>query len=80
MEDDNVLTCICCRQTFVSPQEQRSHYQSDFHRFNLKRKVVDLPPVSLELFEQKVNEIRDKKTIKEVFTGHCNYCRLAANL
>jgi hypothetical protein len=27
---------------------QREHYKTDWHRYNLKRKVVDLPPVTAE--------------------------------
>ena len=33
---------------------QRHHYRSDFHRYNLKRKVVGLPPVTEQLFNEKV--------------------------
>mmetsp|Transcript_126868 Transcript_126868/g.189279 ORF Transcript_126868/g.189279 Transcript_126868/m.189279 type:complete len:380 (-) Transcript_126868:46-1185(-) len=71
----DVLTCICCRQTFETPNAQRTHYQGDYHRFNLKRKVLNLPPVSQELFQQKVAELKEKQTVKEVFTGYCTFCK-----
>jgi pre-60S factor REI1 len=48
------LTCISCRLLFDTTKEQRIHYKSDLHRFNLKRKVAKLPPVTNEAFEQKV--------------------------
>jgi len=46
--------------TFNSSKDQRIHYKSDIHRFNLKRKVVDLPPVTPEVFEQKVKSLTTK--------------------
>jgi len=50
----NSLTCISCRMSFRSPKDQRLHYQTDIHRFNLKRKVAELPPVTQEVYEQKM--------------------------
>ena len=72
---EETLTCICCRQTFESSGSQREHYKSDYHRFNLKRKVVGLPPVKEDLFLQKVSELKEKQNVKEVFTGYCSYCK-----
>jgi len=48
------MTCISCRMSFLNSKEQREHYKTDLHRFNLKRKVAELPPVTLEVFQQKV--------------------------
>lgn len=70
-----VLTCITCRKTFESSDAQRDHYRGDYHRFNLKRKVLGLPSVTYELFQQKVDELKEKQTTKEVFTGYCNFCK-----
>ena len=33
---------------------QKEHYKSDWHRYNLKRKVADLPPVTAENFQERV--------------------------
>ena len=33
---------------------QKAHYKTDWHRYNLKRKVADLPPVTAENFQQRV--------------------------
>ncbi|OMH80393.1 Cytoplasmic 60S subunit biogenesis factor [Zancudomyces culisetae] len=49
-----LFTCISCQVAFHSPEQQRQHYQTDWHRYNLKRKVVQLPPVSAEAFAQRV--------------------------
>lgn len=49
-----LYTCLACQVAFDSAEEQRAHYRSDWHRYNLKRKVADLPPVTRDQFEQKV--------------------------
>jgi pre-60S factor REI1 len=38
---------------FGTADAQRLHYRSDWHRYNLKRKVAELPPVDLAQFQQK---------------------------
>lgn len=48
------FTCMTCRQLFSSADEQRTHYKTDFHRFNLKRKIAQLAPITMEQFSQKV--------------------------
>lgn len=39
---------------FADGELQRTHYKSDWHRYNLKRKVADLSSVTAETFQQKV--------------------------
>jgi len=40
--------------TYFSDKESLAeHYKSDFHRYNLKRKVAGLPPVTKEWFETR---------------------------
>ena len=55
-------TCITCRVMFAdkdgnegrAAELQKEHYKTDWHRYNLKRKVADLPPVTAENFQQRV--------------------------
>ncbi|KAG1436815.1 hypothetical protein G6F56_013396 [Rhizopus delemar] len=49
----SAFTCISCQVAFQSAESQRKHYQSEWHRYNLKRKVVSLPPVPLSQFNAK---------------------------
>ncbi|KAJ2001827.1 pre-60S factor rei1 [Coemansia thaxteri] len=49
-----LFTCMACQVAFYSADQQRTHYRSDWHRYNLKRKVADLPAVSAESFAQRV--------------------------
>jgi hypothetical protein len=39
------MTCVACRVVFAKPDLHREHYKSDWHRYNLKRKV----PIHLSL-------------------------------
>lgn len=48
-----LFTCISCQVAFQTPESQRNHYQTEWHRYNLKRKVVSLPCVTLDQFNSK---------------------------
>ncbi|KAF4314880.1 hypothetical protein BBI17_009836 [Phytophthora kernoviae] len=56
-----MLTCTACRLEFEMPTEQRDHFRMDWHRYNLKRKVVELPPVTEEQFEFRMRKVREEK-------------------
>jgi len=49
----NHLTCINCNLSFNNFENQKLHFKSDFHRYNLKRNTVGLPPIEYELFIKK---------------------------
>ena len=55
MDGSNVYSCMTCRLLVTKQELQRVHYQSDWHRYNLKRKVVSLPSVTLEAFLLKAS-------------------------
>ncbi|RKP20231.1 hypothetical protein ROZALSC1DRAFT_12970 [Rozella allomycis CSF55] len=46
----NSFTCISCQVVFGTPEEQRTHHRTEWHRYNLKRKCAGLPPVTAENF------------------------------
>ncbi|OQR91227.1 hypothetical protein THRCLA_22482 [Thraustotheca clavata] len=48
-----MLTCTACREEFASYEDQKEHFKLDWHRYNLKRKVVGLPPVTLAQFHAR---------------------------
>ena len=57
--------CICCRVVFESPEDHRTHYQSDWHCYNIKRKVAKLPPLTQSDFDQrKAVADKEKEAIK----------------
>ncbi|CAL4917735.1 unnamed protein product [Urochloa decumbens] len=43
-------TCNACNVRFVDDEQKRLHYRSDWHCFNLKRKVAGVPGVTDALF------------------------------
>lgn len=47
------FTCVTCRVQYGDGDAQRLHYKSDWHRYNLKRKVASLPPVTESAFAEK---------------------------
>ena len=54
-------TCVTCRVMFSTSEGHREHFKSDWHRYNIKRKIVDFPPLSAEAFRWKVQEMAEKQ-------------------
>jgi len=59
------LTCIACRLEFTSFDSQREHYHTDWHRYNLKRKVANLPPVTLQNFDTRLRAAQQQEEKKD---------------
>ena len=51
--------CISCRVQFESAQIHRTHFQSEWHCYNLKRKIASLPPLTQEEFTER-KELAEK--------------------
>ncbi|XP_020592231.1 cytoplasmic 60S subunit biogenesis factor REI1 homolog 1-like [Phalaenopsis equestris] len=47
------LTCNACNREFEDDAEQKLHYRSEWHRYNLKRKVAGVPGVTESLFQAR---------------------------
>ena len=43
--------CLSCGVQFESREEQVAHYKLDWHKYNVKRKLVGLPCVEEDAFE-----------------------------
>ncbi|KAI4909876.1 uncharacterized protein J4E92_010492 [Alternaria infectoria] len=54
IQSTHPFTCNTCQVAFRSSELQRAHMQTDWHRYNLKRRVASLPPLSSEIFTEKV--------------------------
>lgn len=73
--DGHLFTCMSCSIAFTSPEEQRTHYRSDHHRYNMKRRVAGLPPVSALAFNQKVLDRRQETAVMTSPKGtSCEIC------
>lgn len=69
-------TCLNCNVRFANADVQREHYKTDWHRYNLKRRVGELPPVTAEEFQKRVlqQRVSDEQAQQEI-SLHCNECR-----
>lgn len=45
------FTCICCKIKFESASSQRAHFKTEWHLYNLKRRICSLEPVDLDSFK-----------------------------
>lgn len=57
------FTCLSCHISFPAQETQRLHMKTEWHRYNLKRRVANLQPIPAELFEEKVSS-KKKDTVK----------------
>ncbi|KAI8086619.1 zinc finger protein 622-like protein, partial [Halteromyces radiatus] len=72
------FTCLTCQVAFATSELQRSHYHTDWHKYNLKRKVAELVPVSAEQFIEKVTALQaqDQEEREQSFLAYnCAICR-----
>ncbi|XP_078438915.1 zinc finger protein 622 [Wolffia australiana] len=56
-----VLSCNACNKEFVDETQQKLHYKSEWHRYNLKRKVAGLPGVTEALFQARQLALAEEK-------------------
>ncbi|XP_062164451.1 cytoplasmic 60S subunit biogenesis factor REI1 homolog 1 [Alnus glutinosa] len=56
------LTCNACNQEFSDDAEQKLHYKSEWHRYNLKRKVAGVPGVTEALFLARQSALAQEKS------------------
>lgn len=55
------LTCNACNKEFTDESEQKLHYKSEWHRYNLKRKIAGVPGVTEALFLARQSALADEK-------------------
>lgn len=71
-------TCNTCQVAFRNSDLQRGHMRNDWHRYNLKRRVASLPPISSEVFAQKVLNAQASSSAvaaKASFERICTACQ-----
>lgn len=61
MSSHSPYTCITCHVAFTNGELQRTHYKTDWHRYNLKRKVADLGPITAVEFAEKVESVQQQR-------------------
>ena len=71
-------TCNSCQVAFRTSDLQRTHMRSDWHRYNLKRRVASLPPLNSEIFAEKVLNAQattSAAAAKASFETLCEVCQ-----
>ncbi|SCU84331.1 LAFA_0D09384g1_1 [Lachancea sp. 'fantastica'] len=61
-----VFTCNACLIQFRSSDQQRYHMKTDWHRYNLKRKVAQLEPIPADLFAEKLQLSEKENRLNQV--------------
>ncbi|KAM4875542.1 cytoplasmic 60S subunit biogenesis factor ZNF622 isoform 2-T2 [Thomomys bottae] len=69
-------TCITCRVAFRDAELQRAHYKTDWHRYNLRRKVAGMAPVTAEGFQERVQAQRAGAAAEA--RGSATYCTVCS--
>lgn len=50
----SLFTCNTCQIRFASAELQRQHMKTEWHRYNLKRRVALLPSITSDVFAEKI--------------------------
>lgn len=69
------FTCLTCHIILANLDAHKMHYDSEWHRYNLHRKVSELPAISLEEFQNK-NIAYNKYNANETKTKQKQYCKI----
>ncbi|KAJ3696219.1 hypothetical protein LUZ60_001596 [Juncus effusus] len=56
------ITCNACNKEFADETDQKDHYRSEWHRYNLKRKVAGVPSVTETLFLARQAALAEEKS------------------
>ncbi|KAL3421710.1 C2H2 type zinc finger containing protein [Phlyctema vagabunda] len=70
-------TCNTCQVAFRNSELQRGHMRTDWHRYNLKRRVTSLPPIASEVFTEKVLQAQASSSAaatKASYERNCDVC------
>ncbi|AEC07585.1 Zinc finger protein 622 [Arabidopsis thaliana] len=70
------LACNSCNKDFEDDAEQKFHYKSEWHRYNLKRKIAGVPGVTEALFEARQAAIAQEKVkaVEAPMLYSCGIC------
>eukprot|EP01054_Gregarina_sp_Poly1_P009396 Gregarina_sp_Poly_1__9395@NODE_587_length_7368_cov_122_746473_g453_i0_p3_GENE_NODE_587_length_7368_cov_122_746473_g453_i0NODE_587_length_7368_cov_122_746473_g453_i0_p3_ORF_typecomplete_len406_score61_11zfC2H2_2/PF12756_7/5_7e02zfC2H2_2/PF12756_7/8_7e26zfC2H2_4/PF13894_6/1_6e03zfC2H2_4/PF13894_6/0_0047zfC2H2_11/PF16622_5/0_04zfC2H2_6/PF13912_6/0_018Kinesin_assoc/PF16183_5/95Kinesin_assoc/PF16183_5/1_9zfC2H2_jaz/PF12171_8/4_2e03zfC2H2_jaz/PF12171_8/0_17OrsD/PF12013_8/7e02OrsD/PF12013_8/0_7zfC2H2_3 len=58
-----MFSCVPCLLAFENRELQIAHVRSDLHQYNLKRRLADLPPITVEEYSRKLELLEDGATV-----------------
>lgn len=75
------LVCNACHYVITSADERTIHYRSEWHRYNVKRRVANLQPIDESLFNQQIQLLKDKKQaeVDKKIKSKCTLCNKTFN-
>lgn len=74
--NQGALTCVTCQIVFENAEAHRVHYKTDWHRYNLKRKIINLSPVDRETFESRIISQQAKQNEENTKSSiYCTICK-----
>lgn len=68
-------TCLTCGVIFEDSAKQRQHYSTEWHRYNLHRKVDNLSSITLEEFQKKKEVLQNTEASQTKQNWHCKICQ-----
>lgn len=69
------FNCASCLTSYLHEFDYKMHYKTEFHKYNVLRRMVNLPVVSKEQFEKHVEESKKLKSRGEVDEKQDYYCK-----
>ncbi|XP_044746266.1 zinc finger protein 622 [Coccinella septempunctata] len=72
----NQLTCAACQIRLGDDESFKAHYRTEWHSHNLKRKIVNLSPLTLQEYELKIDKSKNEQIPdkSENTTFRCQKC------
>ncbi|QLG71590.1 hypothetical protein HG535_0B06350 [Zygotorulaspora mrakii] len=61
-----IFTCNSCSIQFRSSDSQRYHMKTEWHRYNLKRRIANLPPIDAAQFAEKLQVVERERSENQV--------------
>ncbi|GJY08600.1 cytoplasmic 60S subunit biogenesis factor REI1 homolog 1-like protein [Tanacetum coccineum] len=58
----SLASCNACNTEFSNENDQKNHYKSEWHRYNLKRKIAGVPGVTEALFLARQSTLAEEKS------------------
>jgi len=73
-------TCSTCQAIFSNTEAQREHYKQEWHKYNLKRKIAGLSPITNAEYIEKISkQIQETELINKGKSWNCEVCKKTFN-
>ena len=84
MNATNRYCCVNCQVELSKEEDYIAHYRSEHHRYNIKRKLIDLEPISLQDYQLRTffpnwQSLRMIRTQRKARKRNCTVRYVARN-